>query len=83
MTNQEETLNVVADGQSEVKRVWFRHASGYFKLGGGFSDFVTLISTVTLTERMKGPEINFLCVFQWFYWRLTSDAVFQFREEKT
>lgn len=39
--------------------MWFRHASGYFRLGGGFSDFVALISTVTLTERMKGREMKF------------------------
>lgn len=84
MTNWEETLraNLVADGQSEDKRVWFRHASGYFRLGGGFSDFLALSSTLTLTERMKGPEMRFFSVFQWFYQHLTSDAVFQFREEK-
>lgn len=42
--------------------MWFNHASGYFRLGGGFSDFLALISIATLIARMKGPEINFFSV---------------------
>lgn len=37
--------------------MWFGHVSGCFMLVVVFSDFVAPISTVTLTERMKGPEI--------------------------
>lgn len=44
----------------------FRHANGCFRFGGGFSDFVALISTVILTEKMKGPEFFFFSCFSDF-----------------
>lgn len=51
MTDCQETpgINLRAGGN--------KSASGCFRLAVVFSDFVAPISTVTLTERMKGPEI--------------------------